>query len=62
MTSRDGGRRKRLSRRRKAVKKQNARWRALEHACRDREREERAEENRGQVVYTTFLAGGGGGA
>ena len=60
MASRDGDRRKGLSRWRKAVEKQKVRWRASEHTCRDREREERAEENRGQVMYTTFLAGGEG--
>ena len=61
MASRGGSRRRELSRRRKAVEKRKARWRASEYAYRDTEREEREEENRGPVVYTTFLADRGRG-
>ena len=60
MASRSG-RRRELSGQREVVEKQEARWRASEHADLHREREERAEEHRGPVVYTTFLADRGRG-
>jgi hypothetical protein len=59
VVSRSGNRRTERSRQREAVEKQEARWRASEHAYRDKER---TEENRGPVVYTTFLAGRGRGS
>jgi hypothetical protein len=59
VSSRSANRRKGLSRQREAVEKQEARWRASEHAYRG---QERTEENRGPVVYTTFLAGRGTGS
>ena len=62
MASRGGSRKREFSRRRKVGEKQEARWHASEHADLHREREERAEEHRGSVVYTTtFLADRGRG-
>jgi hypothetical protein len=61
VASRRGNRRKGLSRQREVVEKQETRWRTSEHTYRDKEQEERTEEDRSPLVYTTSLAGGGRG-
>ncbi len=58
MVIRDGNRRRKLTRRCEAVKKQEARCHASEHAYRDKEC---AEEDCGPVVYKTLWAERGGG-
>jgi hypothetical protein len=62
VVSRRSNRRRQLSPRREAVKKQEARWPVAEHAYRDKEREEWVEEARIPVMHTTFLAGRGRGS
>ncbi len=56
MVIRDGNRRRRLTRRCEAVKKQEARCHASEHAYRNKEW---AEEDCGPVVYKRVLDGRG---
>ena len=61
-SSRRDSRRTNLGGQRQGVEKQEARWRASEHAYRDKERDERAaEEAHSPVVCATFLVGGGRG-
>jgi hypothetical protein len=63
VASRNGTRRRELSRQSADVEKQESRRHASDYAYRDKEREERSEEeDRGPVVYAPpFLAGWGGG-
>lgn len=62
-SSRRDSRRTELGGQRQGVEKQEkARWRASEHAYRDKERDERAEEDHSPVVCATFLVGGGRGS
>ena len=56
MASRDGYRRRGLSRQRAAAEKQEAHLRGSEHAYRDIEWEERVEKYYIPVVHTRFLA------
>ena len=62
-SSRRDSRRTNLGGQRQGVEKQEeARWRASEHAYRDKERDERAaEEDHSPVACATFLVGGGRG-
>ena len=61
MVRRDDSRRKELSGQREGVEKQEARWRASEHAYQGKDREERVKGDRSPPVYTAPLAGGGRG-
>ena len=59
---RSGTGRRELSRQREGVEKQQTRWRRSEHVYRNKEREERAEEDRPPAVCAPpFLAGRGRG-